>query len=59
MAVLYLLIPISLIMGSLALWACLRAIKGGQYEDLESPKWRILFDENKSKTKEKNANHTI
>lgn len=51
MSVIYLLIPISLLMGGLAVWACLRAIKQGQYEDLESPKWRILFDEETIKTK--------
>lgn len=59
MSVIYLLIPISLIMGGLAVWACLKAIRGGQYEDLESPKWRVLFDEETFNKKEDNANHTI
>lgn len=46
-------------MGAIAVWACLKAIRGGQYEDLESPKWRILFDEKSNNQKENNANHTI
>jgi cbb3-type cytochrome oxidase maturation protein len=31
-------------MATIAVWACVAAIRKGQYQDLESPKWRILFD---------------
>lgn len=46
MSILVVLIPISVALASLALWACIASIRNGQYKDLESPKWRILFDDN-------------
>jgi cbb3-type cytochrome oxidase maturation protein len=45
MSVLYLLIPLSLLLAGLFVALCLIAIKSGQFRDLESPRWRILFDE--------------
>lgn len=45
MEVLFLLIPLSVLLAAGFTAACIIAIKKGQYADLESPKWRILFDE--------------
>ena len=39
------LIPIALVLGLLALFAFLWALKSGQYEDMEGAANRILFDE--------------
>ena len=47
MSVLYLLIPISIVMAAGFVIVCLKAIRGGQFDDLESPQWRVLFDEQK------------
>ena len=49
MAVLYLLIPVSIALASGLVVLCLTAIRKGQFDDLESPQWRILFDEHRSK----------
>lgn len=48
MSILYLLIPLSLILLSLALWAFFWAVKNDQFEDLEGPAYRILFDEDEN-----------
>lgn len=45
MTILYLLIPLSLILLGLAVWAFFWAVKNDQFEDLEGPAHRILFDE--------------
>jgi cbb3-type cytochrome oxidase maturation protein len=44
MEVLFILIPVSIALASASVVACLVAIRGGQYDDMESPRWRILFD---------------
>jgi cbb3-type cytochrome oxidase maturation protein len=44
MSVLLLLIPVSIGMAALFVGVCLAAIRGGQFDDLESPRWRVLFD---------------
>mgnify|MGYP001387869263 CR=1 FL=1 len=45
MTILYMLIPLSLILLGLAVWAFFWAVKNDQFEDLEGPAHRILFDE--------------
>ena len=42
---LYLLIPLSIILIALALWIFFGAADSGQFDDLESPGWRILSDD--------------
>lgn len=44
MTVLLLLVPVSLGLAALAVAACLVSIRAGQFDDLESPRWRMLFD---------------
>lgn len=43
--VLYLLIPASIVLALLALTLFLWAIRSGQFDDLETPAIRILFDD--------------
>ena len=45
MSILYLLIPLSLLLLSFAIWAFFWAVRTGQFDDLEGPAHRILFDE--------------
>jgi cbb3-type cytochrome oxidase maturation protein len=45
MSVFLILIPISLGLATAFVLLCLASIRGGQFDDLESPRWRILFDE--------------
>ena len=45
MSILYLLIPLTLALVLLAGWAFFWAVNSGQFDDLDSPAWRILVDE--------------
>ena len=44
MDVLFVLIPLSVLLAAAFVAACVAAIRGGQYDDMESPRWRMLFD---------------
>ena len=45
MKILFLLIPLSLALFGLAIWAFIWAVNHGQFDDLEGPAYRILFDD--------------
>ena len=45
MEILYILVPISIIIISIAVWIFGWAIKSGQFDDLEGPAHRILFED--------------
>ncbi|MCA8967737.1 MAG: cbb3-type cytochrome oxidase assembly protein CcoS [Planctomycetes bacterium] len=45
MDVLYLLIPLSLVLIALIVWAFVYAVRSGQFDDLEGPAHRILMDD--------------
>ena len=45
MNILYLLIPLSIVLIGFAVWAFFWAVGSGQFDDLESPAWRILMDD--------------
>lgn len=45
MDILLLLIPISLLIVSVIIWALLWAIRSGQFDDLEGPAHQILMDD--------------
>ena len=45
MTILYLLITLSLNLLGLAVWAFFWAVKNDQFDDLEGPAHRILFDD--------------
>ena len=49
MNILFLLIPLSLVLLSLAIWAFFWAVKNNQFEDLEGPAYSILFDDDEPK----------
>lgn len=44
MSALLLLIPVSMGLAIAFVFLCLASIRGGQFDDLESPRWRVLFD---------------
>jgi cbb3-type cytochrome oxidase maturation protein len=44
-AVIYLVLPLALLLSALALGACIRAIRAGQFDDLDTPGVRPLLDE--------------
>jgi len=43
--ILYFLIPISILLAGLGIWAFFWAVKSGQFDDLEGPAHRILMDD--------------
>ena len=43
---LLLLVPLSLVLLGLAMWAFVAAVRGGQFDDLDTPALDILRDEN-------------
>lgn len=45
MSILFLLIPISLLVVVIAGWAFFWAVGNGQFDDLESPGWDVLRDD--------------
>ncbi len=45
MSVLYVALPIAIALGAAALVACVVCIRGGQYDDLETPAVRVLIDD--------------
>lgn len=51
MEVIYILIPVSLILLGLALWGFFWAVRSGQFDDLESPAYRILMEEDDEKAR--------
>lgn len=45
MAIIYVLLPLSLFFGICGLLAYLWSVRSGQFDDLETPAHRILFDD--------------
>ena len=47
MSMLYVLIPLALLLLSVAVWALLWAIRSGQFDDLDSQGWSVVLDEDR------------
>jgi len=45
MTILYLMIPMGILIVVGAIWAFFWAVNSGQFDDLDSPAWRILLDD--------------
>ncbi len=45
MSILYFLIPMSLLLLGIAIWAFVWAVDNDQFDDLEGPAYSILFDD--------------
>ena len=45
MSILYVLIPLGLVLVALGLWAFFWAVGNGQFDDLDSPGWTVLDDD--------------
>jgi len=48
MVIVYLLIPLSLVLLALAVWAFFWAVNNGQFDDMDTPAERILFDDDET-----------
>jgi cbb3-type cytochrome oxidase maturation protein len=47
MNIIFVLIPLSIVILIAAIWAFFWAIKSGQYDDMDSPAWRVVFDDDR------------
>jgi len=47
MNILYLLIPLGLALLAFAAWAFFWAVGSGQFDDLDTPGWSVLVDEDR------------
>jgi cbb3-type cytochrome oxidase maturation protein len=45
--IIYVLIPLGLVLLAIAIWAFFWAVGNGQFDDLETPAWRILMDDDR------------
>lgn len=45
MRILLILIPLSLLVLGIAVWAFFWAVRSGQFEDMDAPAWRVLLDD--------------
>lgn len=57
MSVIVLLIIFSILVALIFLVAFIWAVRSGQYDDMDSPSVRILFDDQSNKTKTEGKNH--
>ncbi|MBF0197292.1 MAG: cbb3-type cytochrome oxidase assembly protein CcoS [Planctomycetes bacterium] len=53
MSVIYILLPLALVLVILALWAFIHAVKTGQFDDLSTPAYRLLIDDEVREAKDK------
>lgn len=47
MSILYVLIPLALVLLALAVAAIFWATRSGQFDDLDSPAWRVVLDDDR------------
>ena len=52
MSVIFIALPVALLMGAAAALACMRCIKTGQFDDLETPAVRMLLDDKPSRRRD-------
>ncbi len=45
MSVLFLMLPLALLIAGFFVWMFIRAVRGGQFDDLDSPPIRAIFDD--------------
>ncbi len=48
MNIIFILIPLGLVLLALAVAAFFWAVRSGQYDDLESPAWRVVLDDDRA-----------
>lgn len=56
MTILYLLIPLGLILLGLAVGAFFWATRSGQFDDLDSPAWSVVLDDDRAPRDAKGGN---
>jgi len=49
MSVLFIILPLAIVLAGVALTAFIMAARRGQYDDLDSPPWRMVFNDEERK----------
>lgn len=49
MEILFLMVPLGMVLVGLGIWAFFWAVGSGQFDDLDSPGWTVLGDEDSPK----------
>jgi cbb3-type cytochrome oxidase maturation protein len=57
-SILYVLIPLGLVLVAFGLWAFFWAVGNGQFDDLDSPGWTVLEDDDAERKPPAGANPT-
>ena len=52
MSVIYVVLPVALILATISVIAFIWATRRGQFDDMETPRWRMLFDDTPDKPSE-------
>lgn len=47
MEIIFVMIPLGIVLAGLAIWAFFWAVGSGQFDDLDSPAYQILLDDDK------------
>ena len=50
MEILFLMVPLGMVLVGLGIWAFFWAVGSGQFDDLDSPGWSVLGDEDDAKS---------
>ena len=56
MEILYLMVPLGMVLVGLGIWAFFWAVGSGQFDDLDSPGWSVLGDDDQAKTTDTDPN---
>lgn len=51
MEILIFLVPLASLVVAAAVWAFVWALRRGQFDDLDSPAWRVVFDDQEQQRK--------
>ncbi|MGB5353096.1 MAG: cbb3-type cytochrome oxidase assembly protein CcoS, partial [Woeseia sp.] len=51
MSILFLLIPLGLLLLGFAVWAFFWAVGSGQFDDLDTPAWSVVMDDDRAPKK--------
>ena len=49
MSVIFIILPLAILVAAVSVAAFLTAVRRGQYDDLDTPPWRILFNDDTPK----------
>ena len=58
MNIIFLLVPLGLILLAIAVWAFFWAVGNGQFDDLETPAWRVVLDDDKRPDPQQATRHS-